>query len=67
LPWRSAGSRSGRDSWLPSLLAIPAIVVASLAFSAVGNGAATRAGAVGAFLWVAFVGLRLFQKDDRLA
>jgi hypothetical protein len=35
--------------------------------SAVGNGAATRAGTVVAFLWVAFVGVRLLQKADLIA
>jgi Protein of unknown function (DUF998) len=55
-----------RDSWLPSLAAVPAIVVANAAFSALGNGAATRAGTAVAFLWIAFVGLRLVQKADRI-
>jgi hypothetical membrane protein len=53
-----------RDSWLPSLITVPAIVLASIVFSAVGNGAATRAGTVVAFLWIAFVGVRLLQKGD---
>jgi len=56
-----------RDSWLPSLIAVPAIVLASVAFSAVGSGAATRAGTVVAFLWIAFVSVRLLQKGDRSA
>jgi len=56
-----------RDSWLPSLLAVPAILLANLIFSAVGNGAATRAGSVVAFLWIAFVSVRLLQKGDRPA
>jgi len=56
-----------RDSWLPSLLTVPAIVLANAAFSPVGNGAATRAGTVVAFLWIAFVGVRLLQKADRIA
>lgn len=55
-----------RDSWLPSLLTVPAIIVANAVFSAVGNGAATRAGTVVAFLWIAFLGVRLLQKADRL-
>ena len=33
-----------RDAWLPSLLTVPAIVLANVVFSAVGDGAATRAG-----------------------
>jgi hypothetical protein len=53
-----------RDSWLPSLLTVPAIVLANVVFSAVGNGASTRAGTVVAFLWIAFVSVRLLQKGD---
>lgn len=56
-----------RDSWVPSLAAVPAIIVANAAFSALGNGAATRAGTVVVFLWIAFLGLRLLQKADRFA
>jgi hypothetical protein len=55
-----------RDSWLPSLAAVPAIVLANVVFSAAGGGAATRAGTVVAFLWIAFVGVRLVQKADRI-
>jgi Protein of unknown function (DUF998) len=55
-----------RDSWLPSLATVPAIVLTNAAFSTVGSGAATRAGTVVAFLWIAFVGLRLLQKADRI-
>ena len=51
-----------RDSWIPSLLTVPAVVVANIAFSAVGNGAATRAGTVVIFVWIAFVSVRLLQK-----
>jgi Protein of unknown function (DUF998) len=56
-----------RDSWLPSLFTVPAILLASLVFSAVGNGASQRAGDVVAFLWIAFVSARLLQKGDRPA
>jgi hypothetical membrane protein len=56
-----------RDSWLPSLITVPAIILASIVFSAVGNGAATRAGTVVVFLWIAFVSVRLIQKGDRPA
>jgi hypothetical membrane protein len=56
-----------RDSWLPSLFTVPAIVLASIVFSAVGNGASTRAGSVVIFLWIAFVSVRLLQKGDRPA
>jgi Protein of unknown function (DUF998) len=53
-----------RDSWLPSLITVPAIFLASLVFSAVGNGASTRAGLVVFSLWIAFVSVRLLQKGD---
>jgi Protein of unknown function (DUF998) len=56
-----------RDSWLPSLAAVAAIILANAAFSALGNGAATRAGTVVVFLWIAFLGVRLLQKADQLA
>jgi hypothetical membrane protein len=56
-----------RDSWLPSLFAVPAILLAGIVFSAVGNGASTRAVSVGVFLWIAFVSVRLLQKGDRPA
>jgi hypothetical protein len=51
-----------RDSWLPSLLTVPAVIAANVVFSAIGEGAAIRAGTVVVFVWVAFVGLRLWQK-----
>jgi len=56
-----------RSAWLPSLLTLPAILLANIAFSAVGNGAATRAGTVVAFLWIAFVSVRLLRTGDRSA
>jgi hypothetical membrane protein len=56
-----------RDSWLPSLLTVPATVLAGIVFSAIGNGASTRAGSVVIFLWIAFVSVRLLQKGDRPA
>jgi hypothetical protein len=51
-----------RDSWLPSLITVPAAILASVVFSALGNGASTRAGLVVFTLWIAFVGVRLLQK-----
>jgi hypothetical membrane protein len=51
-----------RSAWLPSLLTLPAIIVANVIFSAVGGGAATRAGSVVAFAWIAFVGARLLAE-----
>jgi hypothetical membrane protein len=56
-----------RDSWLPSLAAVAAIILANVAFSALGNGAANRAGTVVVFLWIAFLGVRLLQKADQVA
>lgn len=52
-----------RDSWLPTLATIPAVLVANIVFSAIGDGAATRAGTVVLFVWIAFLGFRLLQKD----
>ena len=57
-------SPAWRDSWIPSIAAVAAIFAANLAFSTVGDGAATRAGTVVAFLWIAFVSVRLLQKGD---
>jgi hypothetical protein len=54
-----------RDSWLPTLAAVPAVFAANAIFSSVGDGAATRAGTVTAFLWIAFVAFRLLQKGAR--
>lgn len=53
-----------RDSWLPTLLVVPAIIAANVAFSAIGDGAATRAGTVVGFAWFAFVAVRLIQKAN---
>src|ERR671932_214558 len=50
-----------RDSWLPTIATVPAVVVANVVFSPLGDGAATRAGTVVLFLTFAFLGLRLIQ------
>jgi hypothetical protein len=50
-----------RGAWLPTLLVVPGILVANVAFSAIGDGAATRAGTVVFFAWVAFVGAWLLR------
>lgn len=52
-----------RDSWLPTIATVPAVVVANVAFSPVGDGAATRAGTVVVFLAIAFIGFRLIGKS----
>ena len=57
-------SERWRDTWLPTLLAIPVFFAASILFSAFGNGAATRAGAVAWFMWVGFVAFRLLKKSE---
>jgi len=49
-------------AWLPSLLTLPAIIAANVVFSIVGDGAATRAGTVVAFAWIAFIGARLLAE-----
>jgi hypothetical protein len=54
-----------RDSWLATLAAVPAVFVASAAFSTLGDGAATRAGTVVVFAAFAFLGFRLLQKESR--
>jgi hypothetical protein len=61
------GIPAWRNAWLPSLLTLPAIVLANVVFSAVGDGAATRAGTVVAFLWIAYVSVRLLQEGARSA
>ena len=53
-----------RDSWIPSVLTVPAVFVANAAFSTIGDGAATRAGTVVIFAWIAFVSVRLLQKSE---
>ena len=55
---------SWRSAWLPTLATVPAVILANVVFSAIGDGAATRAGTVVVFLWIAFVGLRLLQASS---
>ncbi|HEX6725537.1 MAG TPA: DUF998 domain-containing protein [Gaiella sp.] len=50
-----------RSAWLPTLLAMPAVIVAGAVFAPVGQGAASRAGSVTWFLWVGFVAVRLWR------
>ena len=54
-----------RRAWLPSLLAIPVFIVASVLFSLIGNGASTRAGAVAWFAWLAYVAYELLQRGRK--
>ena len=53
-----------RGAWLPTLCASPGLLVASTLFSAWGDGAATRAGTVVAFLWIGFVSVWLLRTPD---
>lgn len=53
-----------RSAWLPTLLAMPAVIFTSAVFGIVGAGAATRAASIVWFLWVGFVGLRLLRVAD---
>ncbi len=50
------------DAWVPMLAALPAVFVANIALSALGDGAATRAGTLVVFLAIGFLGWRLFEK-----
>jgi uncharacterized protein DUF998 len=54
-----------RDSWLPTIATVPGIILANVVFSAVGSGAATRAGTVVVFLAIAFIGAQLIRKSRR--
>jgi Protein of unknown function (DUF998) len=54
-----------RAAWLPSLLAIPALFVGNIAFSALGAGAATRAGTAIWFVWLAYIGARMLREAGR--
>ena len=56
-----------RGAWLPTILTVPAIIVANIVFSALGDGAATRAGTVVFFCWVAFLGVRLLREPAGMA
>jgi Protein of unknown function (DUF998) len=53
-----------RDTWLPTLLAVPFFIAASILGSIIGDGASTRAGAITWFVWLGFVALRLLQKSE---
>ena len=54
---------SWRALWLPTLLAVPAAIVAGIVFSFLGNGAATRATTTTWFVWLAFIAMRLLRVD----
>lgn len=56
-----------RDTWIPSLAAIPASIVGGILFSVLGDGAATRATTLIWTLWAAFVAFQLLRKAARKA
>jgi hypothetical protein len=51
--------RIGVVRWKPLLAAVPLLLAANVAFSLLGNGAATRAGTVVVFVALAYAGLAL--------
>ena len=51
-----------RDTWIPTLAAVPASILVGILFSGLGVGAATRATSLTWMLWAAFVAFRLLQK-----
>jgi hypothetical protein len=50
-----------RNAWLPTIATIPAVLVASIAFSPIGNAAGARAASVVGFSAIALIGSRLIQ------
>jgi hypothetical membrane protein len=50
-----------RDLWLPTLLAVPVVIAASVLVSILGNGASARAASITWFLWLALIAFRLLQ------
>ena len=50
-----------RDLWVPTLLAVPIVVVASVVFSVFGDGAAVRAASITWFLWLGLLASRLLS------
>jgi len=53
-----------RDLWLPTLLTVPVVVAVSVLFSALGDGAATRASSITWFLWLGLLAWRLARLAD---
>ena len=53
-----------RGAWLPTLLAVPAAIVAGVVFSLLGDGAATRATTTTWFVWLAFISMHLMLADS---
>jgi uncharacterized protein DUF998 len=53
-----------RDTWLPTLAAVPVAIVAGILFSVLGDGASTRATTFVWLLWLAFVAFQLLRKAE---
>jgi hypothetical protein len=51
----------GLLAWLPTLLAVPAVIAANVLFSLVADGAATRAACVTGFIWLGILAFRLHR------
>ena len=56
-----------RDLWLPTLLAVPVVVAASVVFSVIGDGAAVRDASITWFLWLGLLAWRLLRLADSKA
>lgn len=57
--------RGWHDAWLPTLAVVPAVIAANAVFSAWGDGAATRAGTIVGFGWMAYVAVLLLRNGRR--
>jgi Protein of unknown function (DUF998) len=53
-----------RDTWIPTLAAIPASLAAGVVFSTLGDGASVRPTTLTWFLWLAFVAFQLLRKGE---
>jgi hypothetical protein len=53
-----------RDLWVPTLLAVPAVIAASVLLSVIGDGAAVRAASITWFLWLGLLAWRLLRIAD---
>jgi hypothetical protein len=53
-----------RDLWIPTVLAVPVVVAASILFSGIGAGAAVRAASITWFLWLGLLAWRLLRIAD---
>ena len=56
-----------RDTWIPTLAALPTAIAAGVLFSALGDGASTRATTFTWLLWLAFVAFQLLRKGEGAA